>query len=76
VRLNGSEIGLGRGDAVLGHPFNSLAWLATKLDSFGEKLRAGDLVMTGSFTRQFPLSTGDRVETEFEGLGKVTASFA
>ncbi|MBV9516976.1 MAG: fumarylacetoacetate hydrolase family protein, partial [Hyphomicrobiales bacterium] len=75
VRLNGIEVGSGRGDAVLGHPFNSVAWLATKLQSFGKKLRAGDFIMTGSFTRQFPLSAGDRVETEFEGLGKVSAAF-
>ena len=31
VRVNGVEVGEGRGDAVLGHPFNSVAWLATKL---------------------------------------------
>ena len=75
VRVNGADVGEGRGDAVLGHPFNSVAWLATKLESFGETLRAGDLIMTGSFTRQFPLAAGDRVETEFGGLGKVTAAF-
>jgi 2-keto-4-pentenoate hydratase len=75
VRVNGAEVGEGRGDAVLGHPFHSVAWLATKLESFGERLRAGDLIMTGSFTRQFPVAGGDRVETEFEGLGKVTAAF-
>jgi 2-keto-4-pentenoate hydratase len=75
VRLNGAEIGNGQGDAVLGHPFNSVAWLATKLAAFGEKLSAGDLVMTGSFTRQFPLASGDRVETSFTGLGKVAAAF-
>jgi 2-keto-4-pentenoate hydratase len=76
VRVNGAEVGNGRGDAVLGHPFNSVAWLAGKLTAFGEKLDAGDLVMTGSFTRQFPLAAGDRVETTFEGLGKVAADFA
>ncbi|SEB96887.1 2-keto-4-pentenoate hydratase [Rhizobiales bacterium GAS191] len=75
VRLNGTEIGSGRGDAVLGHPFNSVVWLAGKLSGFGEKLSAGDLIMTGSFTRQFPLAEGDRVETTFQGLGQVAASF-
>ncbi|MBV8449353.1 MAG: fumarylacetoacetate hydrolase family protein [Hyphomicrobiales bacterium] len=75
VRLNGAEVGSGRGDAVLGHPFNSVAWLATKLQRFGEKLRTGDFIMTGSFTRQFPIASGDRVETNFEGLGKVSAAF-
>lgn len=76
VRINGTEVAIGRGDAVLGHPYHSVAWLARKLAQFGERLRAGDLVMTGSFTRQFPLSRGDRVETVFEGVGSVSASLA
>ena len=76
MRVNGVEVGSGKGEAVLGHPLNSVAWLAGKLASFGEKLGAGDLVMSGSFTRQFPLAAGDKVETDFEGLGKATAEFA
>ena len=76
VRVNGNEVGSGLGEAVLGQPFNSVAWLATKLADYGETLRAGDFIMTGSFTRQFPLARGDRVETSFSGLGTVTASFA
>ncbi len=32
--------------------------------------------MTGSFTRQFPLARGDRVETVFEGVGSVSARVA
>jgi 2-keto-4-pentenoate hydratase len=76
VRVNGAEAGSGLGEAVLGHPFNSVVWLARKLADFGEKLRAGDFIMTGSFTRQFPLAAGDRVETSFDGLGKVAAEFA
>jgi 2-keto-4-pentenoate hydratase len=76
VLRNGIEIGSGRGDAVLGHPFNAVAWLAGKLAQFGEELRAGDLVMTGSFTRQFPLSRGDRVEAVFDGLGGVSVALS
>jgi 2-keto-4-pentenoate hydratase len=74
VRINGAEVAVGRGDAVLGHPFHSVAWLARKLAQFGERLRAGYFVMTGSFTRQFPLTRGDRVEAVFEGVGSVSAS--
>ena len=76
VRINDAEVATGRGDAVLGHPYQSVAWLARKLADFGERLRAGDLVMTGSFTRQFPLARGDRVETVFEGVGSVSARVA
>jgi 2-keto-4-pentenoate hydratase len=41
-------IGEGHGRDILGHPFNSVAWLATQLASRGEALKAGQIVMTGS----------------------------
>jgi 2-keto-4-pentenoate hydratase len=75
VRINGSEVATGLGEAVLGHPYNSVAWLAAKLAGFGERVRAGDYVMSGSFTRQFPLSRGDRIAAAFAGIGEVAASF-
>ena len=74
VWINGAEAATGRGDAVLGHPYNSVTWLAAKLAEFGEKLRAGDYIMSGSFTRQFPLGRGDRVECAFTGIGNVSVS--
>ena len=75
VFINGAEVGAGRGDAVLGHPLRSVAWLAGKLTAYGRGLRAGDHVMTGSFTRQFPIARGDRIRTEFERVGAVEATF-
>ena len=75
VLVNGAEVGAGRGDAVLGHPLRSVAWLAGKLAAYGRGLRAGDHIMSGSFTRQFPITRGDRVRTEFERVGAVEASF-
>ena len=41
-------IGEGHGRDILGHPFNSVAWLATQLASRGVGLKAGQVVMTGS----------------------------
>lgn len=75
VSVNGAEVGAGRGDAVLGHPLRSVAWLAGKLAPYGRRLKAGDHIMTGSFTRQFPIARGDRIQTEFEGVGAVEAVF-
>jgi 2-keto-4-pentenoate hydratase len=74
VRINGAEVAAADGSAVLGHPYNSVAWLAAKLAQFGERVRAGDFIMSGSFTRQFPLNQGDRIEATFAGIGTVTAS--
>lgn len=75
VTINGAEVATGRGDAVLGHPLHSIAWLAAKLASYGRGLKAGDHIMTGSFTRQFLIDPGDRIRTEFERLGPVEATF-
>lgn len=74
VEKGGVEIASGRGDAVLGHPFNAVLWLSRKLAQFDEELRAGDFVMTGSFTRQFPLASGDRVEAVFDRVGAVSVA--
>jgi 2-keto-4-pentenoate hydratase len=40
-------IGEGYGRDILGHPFNSVAWLAAQLASRGAGLKAGQVVMTG-----------------------------
>ena len=74
MKVNGTEVATATGDAVLGHPYNSVAWLASKLAQFDERICAGDYIMTGSFTRQLPLNRGDRIEAVFDGIGAVAAS--
>ena len=74
VTVNGQEAGRGLGSAVLGNPLHSVVWLAKKLAEFGRHIAAGDIIMTGSFTRQFPLAPGDRVHVRFSGIGDVETS--
>jgi 2-keto-4-pentenoate hydratase len=65
-------IGEGRGRDILGHPFNSVAWLATQLNSRGSGgLKAGQVVMTGSVMKTvFP--DGDAsYRFDLEGVGLV-----
>ena len=76
IMLNGKEIAVGTGDAVLGNPLSSVVWLARKLTEFGRSIRSGDIVMTGSFVRQFPLAPGDTAEADFSGIGGVTVRMA
>jgi 2-keto-4-pentenoate hydratase len=71
VEMNGAMVAEGTGSAVLGDPLNSVVWLAGKLAQFGRSIRAGDIIMTGSFVRQFPLAAGDRVRVAFAGIGTV-----
>ena len=76
VQLNGKEVATGLGSAVLGNPLNSIKWLAEKLGQYGRRLRPNDIIMTGSFVRQFPLEAGDIAIAEFSGIGRVEVRIA
>jgi 2-keto-4-pentenoate hydratase len=76
VELNGSVIATGFGAAVLDNPLNSVAWLARKLGEYRRSLQAGEVVMTGSLVRQFPLAPGDRAWASFSGVGTVEVGIA
>ena len=71
VVMNGAVVAEGTGAAVLGNPLHSVIWLAGKLAAFGRGIRAGDIIMTGSFVRQFPLVSGDHVRVDYTGIGAV-----
>ena len=68
---DGAAFGEGYGRDILGHPFNSAAWLATQLDSRGAGLKAGQVVMTGSVMKTvFPEEAG-RLSLRPCGIGVV-----
>ncbi len=75
VLVNGASRDRASGTAVLDTPVASIAWLANKLAEFGRRLEVGAQVMSGSFTRQYALSRGDRVEARFDPVGVVGAEF-
>jgi 2-keto-4-pentenoate hydratase len=72
---NGEVVAKGRSDAVLGNPVKAVAWLSRKVESFGVRLRAGDIVLPGSCTRAIDARPGDDFVAEFVGLGSVRLSF-
>ena len=72
---NGEVVAEGRSDAVLGNPVTAVAWLARKVDGFGVRLKAGDIVLPGSCTRAIDVRAGDEFVAEFAGLGSVRLSF-
>lgn len=72
VLVNGHINDEGNTRDALGHPLNSVAFVANHLAQHGTKLKAGDVIMTGSALKtQFPKS-GDEIIYRIEGLGDVT----
>lgn len=71
LRVNGEVVATAAGAATMGHPAASVAWLANKLVSRGQKLSAGMLIFSGGLTEPVPLATDVVVTAELDGLGSI-----
>jgi 2-oxo-hept-3-ene-1,7-dioate hydratase len=60
--------------AVMGNPVNAVAWLANKLRSYGVPLKAGQVLLSGSFVKAIPFGAGDTLSAIFDTLGEVNLS--
>lgn len=67
------ETGVAAG--VLGHPARGIIWLARKLRDFGEVLQAGEIILSGSFTRPIEVREGDEFHADFGAFGSVGCRF-
>jgi 2-oxo-hept-3-ene-1,7-dioate hydratase len=67
------ETGVAAG--VLDHPANGVRWLANKLALHGDGLKAGDIILAGSFTRPLWIFRGDTIHADYGPLGAVTCQF-
>jgi 2-keto-4-pentenoate hydratase len=69
---NGEVVDQGVTGAVMGHPFEALAWLMNLLAARGRGMRAGEIVITGSALKtRFP-DAGDEITYRIAGLGAAT----
>ncbi|WCM93729.1 2-oxo-hepta-3-ene-1,7-dioic acid hydratase [Acidovorax sp. NCPPB 2350] len=66
----------GLGAAVLNHPAHGVAWLANRLAPYGQSLEAGEIVLSGSFTRPVACAAGDVFHADYGTLGSISARFA
>jgi len=75
LTINGAHKGSGKGEAVMGHPLEALAWLASHATQSGLTLKAGEFVLLGSIVQCEWLDGPGEVSAEIGGLGKVSAVF-
>ncbi len=73
--LNDLRIDGGSGATVLGDPRIALTCLANELISWGEELKAGQIVTTGTCVRPARIKPGDRVVGDFGLFGTAEVVF-
>jgi 2-oxo-hept-3-ene-1,7-dioate hydratase len=61
--------------AVMGHPAAGMAWLVNKLALHGSGLKAGQIVLAGSFTRPVSVAAGDVIQADYGYLGSLGVRF-
>ena len=67
------ETGLGAG--VLNQPARGVAWLANRLGLYGQRIDAGQIVLSGSFIRPIEARHGDTILADFGPMGTVGCFF-
>jgi len=72
---NGTIEESGVAAAVLNHPANGVAWLANRLAPHGDRLRAGEVILSGSFTTPVFAEPGDTFVADYGPLGTVSCVF-
>ena len=75
VEYNGALHGSGTGSEVMGNPINPIVWLANKLAEFGDQLRAGEAIISGSMVIPVEVRPGDYVKATYSRMGSVGARF-
>lgn len=76
IHINGEPAERAGGHEVMDGPEGSVAWLANKLAVFGRRLEPGQKVMTGSFTKPYPIESSGRIECRFDPFGTVSFQVA
>ncbi|WP_310631524.1 2-oxo-hept-4-ene-1,7-dioate hydratase [Paraburkholderia sp.] len=72
---NGAVEESGLAAAVLNHPATGVAWLANKIARHDERLEAGDVILSGSFTAPIVARAGDTFHADYGPLGGIGFKF-
>ena len=75
VMKNGEVEETGLGGGVLDHPARGIVWLSRRLAEYGDFIRAGEVVLSGSFIRPVETRPGDSIVADFGPHGTVSCHF-
>jgi 2-oxo-hept-3-ene-1,7-dioate hydratase len=75
VARNGEVEETGLGAGVLNDPVSGIVWLADRMANYGQKIEAGQVVLSGSFIRPIECPPGTSINADFGEFGSVDMNF-
>ena len=76
VLRNGEVEETGLGAGVLNDPVEGIVWLARRMGQYGQRIEAGQVILSGSFIRPVECPPGTSVSADFGPFGSVDIHFA
>ena len=76
VSRNGEVEETGLGAGVLNDPVQGIVWLARRMEQYGQRIEAGQVILSGSFIRPVECPPGSEIVADFHDFGLVRVNFA
>lgn len=76
VTRNGTVEETGLGAGVLNDPVESVVWLARRMALYGNTIKAGQVILSGSFIRPIECPSGTKIHADFGSFGRVDLKFS
>lgn len=76
VKKNDEVVATGLGAAVLDDPVTGLVWLARRMGQYGQRIEAGQVVLSGSFIGPVECPPGTGIAADFGPFGRVDIDFS
>ena len=75
LRKNHEVVATGLGAAVLDDPVMGIVWLARRMGQYGQRIKAGQVILSGSFIAPLECPSGTVIDADFGPFGSVSISF-
>lgn len=75
VSRNGDVEETGLGAGVLNDPVEGIVWLARRMEKYGQRIEAGQVILSGSFIRPVECPSGTNIIADFGAFGTVSVAF-
>ena len=74
-KKNGEVCATTTAASIMGNPARAIAWMANKLIARGQKVRAGEVILSGALTGAETIAIADTFSVRFDGLDGFDVTF-